>query len=32
MTLGKLDSAMLLVEAMGGSGRVDVTAGSVTVE
>jgi hypothetical protein len=26
------DSAMLLVEAMGGTGRVDVTTGSVTVQ
>ena len=32
MTLGKIDRAMLLVEAMGGSGRVDFTTASMTAQ
>jgi hypothetical protein len=32
MTVGKIDEAMLLVETMGGSGRVDFTTASMTVQ
>ena len=32
MTLGKMDEAVLVVETLGGSGRVDFTTGSVTVQ
>jgi hypothetical protein len=32
MTLGKMENATLFVETWGGTGKIDFTAGSVTVQ